>query len=86
MLVITVLTGIASILTLLGLILLKDLSTTVFWVLFSSFILFLIIFVYGVSRKISDKCMTTTKVEPYTYPLEPSDAEHGPDLEKVVRG
>ena len=85
MLIITILTGISAILTLLGLILLKDLLTPVFWSLLSSFIVFLVIFIYGVFKKVGEKCMTTTIVEPYTYPSETSDAKHGSNLQEVVR-
>ena len=85
MLVITILTGVSTILTLLGLILLKDLSTPIFWSLLSSFLVFLGIFIYGVFKKVGEKCMTTTTVEPYNYPSETPDAEYGSDLQKVVR-
>lgn len=85
MLVITILTGVSAILTLLGLILLKDLSTPIFWSLLSSFLVFLVIFIYGVFKKVGEKYMTTTIVEPYTYPSETPNAKHGSDLQEVVR-
>lgn len=48
---------IMTVLSLLGLILMKDLSTVQFWILLSMFITFLVCFVYILSKFLSNKCI-----------------------------